>query len=405
MPADSEEIHDALAEGVQLAELASPAAILVDGGRLTGLVCTRTEYRGERDASGRKVPFDVPGSEFEIGLDTLIVAVSQHSLLDFFGDRQPELTAAGFIAVDPVTFETSIPGVYAGGDVASHGPASIVRAAADGKRVAAAILTARGLARPVAATADDPIDIHALVIRRARREYRVPVRSTGLVDRHGFDETTLGYTREEAVAEASRCLDCQAICSLCVGVCPNMALMTYESEPVAADLPALVARDGAIVRTGMTRRFNASQRLQIAILADLCNECGNCVTVCPTSGAPYRDKPRLFLDRADFLAEPSNAFMRLGQGVMEGRFEGETHRIEVDDQIAYRGPGFRATLASAGLQLIAASPTGALDGEELSLEPAAVMATLLAGLRRSMPHIPVAAAGGTFVAEPELPVS
>ena len=404
MPADPEEIHDALAEGIRTVELASPAGLHVEGGRLAGLVCTRTEYRGDRDAAGRKVPVDVRGSEFEIGLETLIVAISQHSMLDFFGDRKPELTAGQWIAVNPVTFETSIPGVYAGGDVAAHGPSSIVRAAADGKRVAAAITAAHGLDRPAAATADDPIDVHALVVRRARREYRVPIRSTGLGDRSGFAETALGYTREEAMTEASRCLDCHAICSLCVGICPNLALMTYESEPVTAELPGLVAQAGSAVAAGPSRRFVADQRLQIAVLTDFCNECGNCVTACPTSGSPYRDKPRLYLDRTDFLAQPSNAFMRLDDGVMEGRFKGETHRISAGDTIEYRAPTFRAVLRPASLELVQATVTGAADGDELSLEPAAVMATLLAGLRRSMPHIPVAADGGTFVAEPVLPV-
>ncbi|HEX7950549.1 MAG TPA: FAD-dependent oxidoreductase [Candidatus Limnocylindrales bacterium] len=401
MPADPEEIHDAVAEGVAIVEHASPARLHVEEGRLVGLVCTRTEYRGERDASGRKVPFDVPGSEFEIGLDTLVVAVSQHTALDLFGERRPELTRAGFIAVHPVTFETSIPGVYAGGDVAAHGPASIVRAAADGKRVAAAIAAAHGLARPVAATAQEPIDIHALVVRRARREYRVPIRATGPDERQSFAETAVGYTREEAMAEASRCLDCHTICSLCVGVCPNLALMTYESEPIVTELPGLVVRDGAIAKTAPAAPFAAGQRLQIAVLTDLCNECGNCVTACPTSGAPYRDKPRLYLDRADFLAQPSNAFMRLADGVMEGRFAGTTHRIAVDDRIEYQAPGFRATLDPASLALIEATSAGAAEGATLSLEPAAVMATLLAGLRRSMPHIPLPADGGTFVPEPE----
>ena len=382
-----------------------PAGLRVEDGRLAGLVCTRTEYRGDRDATGRRVPHDVPDSGFEIGLDTLIVAISQHSMLDFFGDRTPELTPGGFIAVDPGTFETSIPGVYAGGDVAAHGPATIVRAAADGKRVAAAIAAAHGLIRPVAATAADPVDVHALVVRRARREYRVPILATGLEARSGFAETSLGYTREEAMAEASRCLDCHTICSLCVGVCPNLALMTYESEPVAADLPGLVVRDGAVVRTASRHPFVADQRLQIAVLTDFCNECGNCVTACPTSGSPYRDKPRLYLDRADFLDQPSNAFMHLGEGVMEGRFAGQTHRIVVGDTIDYQAPSFRAVLRPASLELVEAAPTGATDGEELSLEPAAVMATLLAGLRGSMPHLPVAAEGGTFVAEPELPAA
>ena len=402
MPADPEEIHECREEGVRIVELASPAGLHVEEGRLVGLVCTRTEYRGERDAAGRKIPFDIAGSSFEIGLDTLILAISQHSVLDFFDGQPPELTKAGYIAVDPMTYETSIPGVYAGGDVAAHGPSSIVQAAADGKRVAAAIAAAHGVVRPVAAIAADPVDLQGLVVRRARREYRVPVRFTGPEERGGFEETTLGYTLEEAQAEAGRCLDCHQICSLCVGVCPNMALLTYESVPFAASLPTLSVAGGAIV-PGAPTRFTVEQRLQIAVLTDFCNECGNCVTACPTSGTPYRDKPRLYLDRADFEAQAANAFMLLDDGVMEGRFDGQTHRIHADGRIAYEAPTFHAVLDPATLDVIEATPIGVSEGQVLSLEPAALMATLLAGLRQSMPHIPAASGDGTFVPAPVLP--
>src|SRR5665811_981697 len=109
MPADKEEIHAIREEGVGIVELARPVGLHVEDGALAGLTCIRTEYRGTRDAAGRKVPHDVPGSEFEIGLDTLILAISQHPTLDFFGHRAPDLTPAGSIAVDPETFETSIP--------------------------------------------------------------------------------------------------------------------------------------------------------------------------------------------------------------------------------------------------------------------------------------------------------
>jgi putative selenate reductase len=399
MPADPEEIHAIREEGISIVELARPVGLRVEDGRLAGLECIRTEYGGKRDAGGRKVPEDVAGSEFEIGLDTLILAISQHAVLDFFGERAPALTPAGYIAVDPATFETSVPGVYAGGDVADRGPASIVKAAADGKRVAAAIAAALGRETSRPAEASAAPDVQALVVRRARREYRVPIQVSPLDRREGFEETVLGYSAEEAVREASRCLDCDQICSLCVGVCPNMALMTYEMAPVHASLPALSVANGAVVANGATP-FDVAQRLQIAVLTDFCNECGNCVTACPTSGTPYLDKPRLYLDRADFEAQASNAFMLLGDGVMEARFGGLTHRISVNGRIEYTAPGFRAVLDRETFALIEAVPTGAVDGERLSLKPAAVMATVLAGVTGSMPHIPTAAAGGTRMAQP-----
>ena len=133
------------------------------------------------------------------------------------------------------------------------------------------------------------------------------------------------------------------------------------------------------------------------------------MTVCPTSGRPYVDKPRLYLDRADFEAQSSNAFMLLGDGVIEARIDGRTHRLAAgaldtvdggDGRIEYTAPGFRAVLDRDTFALVEATPTGAAEGESLSLEPAAMMATLLAGVTGSLPHIPTAAAGGSRVAHP-----
>jgi len=132
------------------------------------------------------------------------------------------------------------------------------------------------------------------------------------------------------------------------------------------------------------------------------------VTACPTSGRPYVDKPRLYLDRADFEAQSSNAFMLLGNGVIEGRFGGETHRVAVNGapaggsggRVEYTAPGVRAVLDRDTFALAEATPTGTADGASLSLEPAAVMATLLAGVTGSLPHIPTAAGGGSRISHP-----
>jgi NADPH-dependent glutamate synthase beta subunit-like oxidoreductase len=375
MPADPEEVHACLEEGIDIVEMATPTGLVTEGGELRALVCTRTEYRGDRDATGRKIPHDVPDSEFEIPLDTLLLAISQHAILDFFGDTIPEITDRGYVAIDPDTFETSVPGVYAGGDVAAHGPQSIVKAAADGKAVAAAIGEAIASPRPPVGATPPSFDFHDLVVRRARREYRVPIGHTPIEQRGGFDETVIGYTDEQAVAEASRCIDCDVICSLCVGVCPNMALMTYEIEPLHGEL-ALVAPDG---RSLGSTALHVAQEYQIAVLTDFCNECGNCVTACPTSGVPYRDKPRLYLDRAEFDAEDDNAFMLFEDGSIEGRFAGDTYRLRVDGVVEYTAP----------------------DGST-ALEPAAALYAVLVGIDGSMGHLPRMATSvtGTFIPDP-----
>ena len=145
--------------------------------------------------------------------------------------------------------------------------------------------------------------------RRSHRRRRVRAPRTDAAERQNFTEVMLTYSADQAQDEASRCLDCHTYCSICVGVCPNLALFTYET-----DLRA--------------------QPYQVAVLADLCNECGNCTTFCPTSGAPYRDKPRLYLNREDFEAQQDNAFMILrddSHWAIDARWDGKTEHLKLHD--------------------------------------------------------------------------
>ena len=342
MPADREEVAHLLEEGIEVLELCKPQRLLVADGKLRALVCRRMEFRNDRDASGRKIPHELANTDFEIPLDRLILAISQHAVLDFLDNEAIVINDRGYIDVDPVTFETSVPGVYAGGDVVNEGPASIVKAAAAGKAIANSILQRRSSGRVPEKAA--PFDTAALLRRRSRREWRIPAPQTPVEDRHDFREVVLTYDEQQARAEAARCLDCDTYCSFCVGVCPNLALITYETDPL-----------DAVVR----------QPFQVAVLADLCNECGNCTTFCPAAGAPYRDKPRLYLDRAEFEAQTDNAFMLLRQGeewAMDARWRGATHHIDLRD-------------------------------EPEDAEPYVAMGVLLRGLYHSMPHLPAVAAG------------
>lgn len=351
MPADREEITQLLEEGIEVLELAQPVRLLIDNGKLRGVRCTRMQLSDNRDATGRRIPEEVPESDFELAVDTLILAISQGAVLDFLDGEPIEINARGYIAVDPVTFETSVPGVYAGGDVANEGPATIVRAAAAGKAIARAILgdtentvpvtlfpassgnrvTGTVFAEPLSDAA-----VAELLRRRSRREARVRAPELPVAERRNFSEVMQTYAPEQARIEASRCLECQTYCSICVGVCPNLALFTYRSD-------------------------DREQPFQVAVLADLCNECGNCTTFCPTAGAPYRDKPRLYLNREDFEAETDNAFMLFRKDdswAIEARKQGATLRLDGDDR--------RDTAAAAY----------------------ADMATLLDGVRKSLPHLP-----------------
>jgi len=337
MPADREEVKCLLEEGIDVIELAKPQQLLVAEGKLRSLLCRRMEYRGDRDASGRKIPHEMPGPDFKIPLDTLILAISQHAILDFFDNQSVAVNQRGYIEVDPVSFETSIAGVYAGGDVVNDGPSSIVEAAADGKAIARSILGRHGSdAEPAQ---PGPFDTTDLLRRRSRREWRIPIPHSALTDRKNFNEVVQGYTAEQARSEATRCLDCHSYCSICVGVCPNLALQTIQVEPSEAP--------------------HVRQTYQIVVLADLCNECGNCTTFCPTSGEPYRDKPRLYFDRVEFEAQQDNAFMVFSDPwAMEARWGGVTRRIDLSDELVDGGDA---------------------DG--------VAMYVLLRGIMQSMPHL------------------
>jgi putative selenate reductase len=389
MPADREEVALLTEEGIEVVELAKPQQLLIQDGRLRGLLCRKMEFRGERDGSGRKIPFEVQGSEFEIPVDTLILAISQRAILDFFDEEPIEVNRWGYIKADPESFETSVPGVYAGGDVVNDGPSSIVEATADGKAIAAAILGQP----PLKTRGKAVVETAELLRKRALRRWRVPVLHTALENRHKYNEVVLTYSEQQAQAEASRCLDCHEYCSLCVGVCPNLALQTWQTEPFEVQLPELrVAADSIITDAGKT--FTVEQAFQIAVLTDFCNECGNCTTFCPTAGEPYRDKPRLYLERAEFAAQQENAFMVSRQAetwVMEARWQNETHRIELNGKLDYKGPKFSARLDTGTFEpeQIEAS-ANARNGDVLSLEAAATMYVLLNGLRKSLPHLPTA---------------
>jgi len=383
MPADREEVHLLLEEGIAVEELTTPIELHVESGALAGLVCVRNEYRGDRDRSGRKIPYMIEGSEFEIPFDTMILAISQHALIDFFDEEMPALTRSGYLDVDSATMETSIPGVFAAGDVAAPGPASIVKAAGDAKTAATTILAREGTTVPPAPRNLPVFSVADVLVRKAHRDYRVPVTHVPLEERKNFRMGTHAYTVEEAQKEASRCLDCDLYCSICVGVCPNMALMTYAMEPVSFELTAVrFGADSYEIADAVP--FAVDQGYQIAVLTDFCNECGNCVTFCPTAGEPYRDKPRLYLNREDFLSQSDNAFM-LFDDAMEGRFGGETHRVEMNGALSYRSPRGEVHLDPDSLAVLDASGE---DGASVLLEPAATMVTIMNGLTESMPHVP-----------------
>ena len=142
MPARKEEIEHAEEEGIELKLLTSPVEI-IGNGKVEKVRLIRTEL-GEPDERGRRRPIDIPGSEFEVAADEVIMALGT-SPNPVLTKSCPELKTGprGIIAVDE-DGRTSVPGVYAGGDAAT-GAATVILAMSAGKRAAKAIVADAGL--------------------------------------------------------------------------------------------------------------------------------------------------------------------------------------------------------------------------------------------------------------------
>ncbi len=138
LPARKEEIHHAEQEGVIFNILTTPIKFVGENGRLSGLECTKNEL-GEPDASGRRRPVEIPGSNFMIPCDVAIVAIGQ-SPSPIIPSTTPDLQTGkgGIVVVDQASMKTSKKGVFAGGDVITGG-ATVILAMGQAKIAAKAM--------------------------------------------------------------------------------------------------------------------------------------------------------------------------------------------------------------------------------------------------------------------------
>jgi NADPH-dependent glutamate synthase beta subunit-like oxidoreductase/formate hydrogenlyase subunit 6/NADH:ubiquinone oxidoreductase subunit I len=207
MPAAPEEVEEALHEGVEILFLAAPTEIrLGRNGRLE-LECTKMEL-GEPDASGRRRPVPIKGSEFITEFDNIISSIGQ--AIDIPEKYTVDLGRGNVIKVDDDTMATSQKGVFAGGDVVT-GPASVIQAIAQGRKAAASIdkyLGGDGDIEETLVTVEKPdkcfgrdedfINWHKVNMPSIENKERLS----------SFAEVELGYGKDGAVEEAKRCLKC-----------------------------------------------------------------------------------------------------------------------------------------------------------------------------------------------------
>ncbi len=214
MPANDEEIAQAEQEGIQFHFLAAPVKLSAQNGRVDTIECIKMAL-GEPDSSGRRRPEPIAGSEFTIEVDTVISAIGQ--TIDTSGlpqDGQMEFNRRGYISTNEETMETSVEGVFAGGDCTS-GPATVVEAIATGRRAAISInqyLNGQQIAppeKPYNCTKGELDDIDTEEYADVQRIPRTEMPALDPeVRKENFTEIELGFTEEMAKVEAGRCLAC-----------------------------------------------------------------------------------------------------------------------------------------------------------------------------------------------------
>jgi len=206
-----EEIETAIREGVELETLVSPIRICSREGRLVGIECIRNRL-GDLDASGRRRPIPVPGTEFMLPLDTLIVAIGERPQSEPLASMGLEIDRSGRVRVDPKTLATTMEGVFAGGDLVT-GPNTVIDAIAAGKKVAHVIdryLRGEPLAEPpgvkLPSVFIEPASVNEREIEHATRAIPpvLPVKKR----RKNFNEIEMPLSEAQARAEARRCLRC-----------------------------------------------------------------------------------------------------------------------------------------------------------------------------------------------------
>jgi NADPH-dependent glutamate synthase beta subunit-like oxidoreductase len=211
MPAIKSEIEEALKEGIEIQFLAAPVNVLSIDGRLEAVECIRMEL-GDMDQSGRRRPLPIKGSEFKIGVDTLIMAISQEPDISSLNGNQLTISKWNTIEVDPENLSTNVKGIFAGGDVVT-GPNTVTEAMAHGKTAAEMIdkyIRGEKLERRYEVTRP-ALDVEAVKLTEEEtKRLRRPQPQFVATDQRltGFSEVELGFTEADAILEAKRCLRC-----------------------------------------------------------------------------------------------------------------------------------------------------------------------------------------------------
>ncbi len=323
MPADKEEIHDSVEEGIEFKMLTAPKRVVAENGKLIGLECFEM-YLGEPDASGRRKPIQKENSEFVFKCDMIVSAIGQEADLSSLANKtfgEIKTTKWKTIDFDPKSTATNISGIFAGGDVAS-GPMAAIDAIGMGRKAATVIdkYISTGKIVPIHdefvsdKAALEKLDkasfAHIEQVERSHSKKLDPAERIKT-----FDEVDLGVTPEIVSHEANRCLACGCVtiydCDLkdystAVGAVQKAYTGKFKKSKVDDQHPYISLDPNKCVLCGRCVRYCGDligihalgfinrgystvvkPSMDRPLAETSCISCGNCIEVCPTGAIEF----------------------------------------------------------------------------------------------------------------------
>ncbi len=302
MPVDPRELEQVEEEGIKIHYLTQPIQIFSrDGIKVSGVRCIRNRL-GEPERDGRRRPIPIEGTEFDIDIDLLIPAVSQSPDISFLPEEIGlEISKWDRLAVNPETFETNVHGIFAGGDFVT-GPRDVIRVIADGRRAALFIhsyLSGEKIEKsPAYFTLVPEVEIDPDLEKIPRQKMdTLPVQERKSIDK----EVELGFSKERAVKEAERCLQCHIftifdrtqciLCGGCVDICPKFCFRMVSLDEVQGD-----DKFTAYIETLYGIPLEKARGLNLATVMikdeSRCLQCGLCAKRCPTGAITMEEYHR-----------------------------------------------------------------------------------------------------------------
>ena len=373
MPAEDIEITEAEEEGVQFKFLTNPISFNGKDGKVKSVTLQLMEL-GEPDASGRRRPVAIEGKTEELDVDSVIIAIGQKLVNEDVSELK--LTDRGNIEADIDTFKTNIEGVFAIGDATNRGASIAIEAIGEANRCALSIdayLNGEDIETrvPYISRRDEElIDFQSKEKCPARKPQVLPAAER----KNNFDEVCLGYTEEDAKAEASRCLECG--CKEYYKCKLLSVAQRYDIHPerfkgempqkYTADSNEFIERNsakcilcGLCVRSckevmnisaigllGRGFKTEVAPAFNLPLDQTKCTNCGLCVELCPTGALTEKSALKKQVPLKEEYSKETVTIDGEKAEVLVSRYDGKIIRVIPNDGVSRNSALSREELKS-----------------------------------------------------------